>query len=72
MPILTNGDLSAANQNAQAKDGVSTLELCGETVKHLPDASVAFAKELYDKPVEAAVHIGTTLATSARTARSVV
>ncbi len=65
MPILTNGDLSAANQNAQAKDGVSTLELCGETVKHLPDASVAFAKELYDKPVEAAVHIGTTLATSA-------
>jgi hypothetical protein len=65
MPILTNGDLSAANQNAQTKDGVSTLELCGETVKHLPDASVAFAKELYDKPVEAAVHIGTTLATSA-------
>ncbi len=65
MPILTNGDLSAVNQNAQAKDGVSTLELCGETVKHLPDASVAFAKELYDKPVEAAVHIGTTLATSA-------
>ena len=65
MPILTNGDLSATNQNAPAKDGVSTLELCGETVKHLPDASVAFAKELYDKPVEAAVHIGTTLATSA-------
>ncbi len=65
MPILTNGDLSAANRNAQANDGVSTLELCGETVKHLPDASIAFAKELYDKPVEAAVHIGTTLATSA-------
>jgi len=65
MPILTNGDLAAANNHRQAKDGVSTLELCGETVKHLPDASVAFAKELYDKPVEAAVHIGTTLATSA-------
>ncbi len=65
MPILTNGDLSAATKNAQENDGVSTLELGSETVKHLPDASVAFARELYDKPVEAAVHIGTTLATSA-------
>jgi hypothetical protein len=65
MPILTNGDLSAANKHAQGNDGVSTLELFGETAKHLPDASVAFAKELYDKPVETAVHIGTTLATSA-------
>jgi hypothetical protein len=62
MPLLTNGDLSAANKS---NDGISTLELFGETAKHLPDASVAFAKELYDKPVEAAVHVGTTLATSA-------
>lgn len=65
MPILTSGDLAAQNNKAPSADGVSTLELFGETAKHLPDASVAFAQELYNKPVESAIHIGTTLTTSA-------
>ncbi|MFA6209043.1 MAG: hypothetical protein WCT03_01460 [Candidatus Obscuribacterales bacterium] len=65
MPILTSGDLAAQNNKTPSADGVSTLELFGETAKHLPDASVAFAQELYNKPVEAAIHIGTTLTTSA-------
>lgn len=65
MPILTPGDQSATNKSSSSSDGVSTLELIGETAKHIPDASIAFAKELYDKPLEATVHIGTTLATSA-------
>lgn len=64
MPIIDPGDQSKSS-NTTSVDGVSTLELIGETAKHVPDASIAFAKELYAKPVETAVHIGTTLTTSA-------
>lgn len=63
MPLVSKSAAGAANQNNGTE--VSTVELLQETAQHIPDASVAFAKEIYAKPAEALLHVGTTLVTSA-------
>jgi hypothetical protein len=74
MPVSPDGQsditaLTAASQGARAGtatgDEVSHLDIVVETARHLPDASAAFARELYEKPVESLIHAGTTVATSA-------
>ncbi len=65
MPLVSKSASSAINSNNSNGTDVSTVELLQETAQHIPDASVAFAKELYEKPAEALLHVGTTLVSSA-------